>query len=84
MDDRLYVERNDAARTQWLASPPHVAASEALAASEAIDAKLEALNPELLDAIETAGNPINPMQAVHRGEHLDEIERALIDAASSR
>ncbi len=75
---------NDAAKAQWLAIPPHVAASEALAASEAIDAKLEALNPELLDAIEAAGNPINPMRAVHRGEHLDQIERALIDAASSR
>ena len=75
---------NDAARPQWLAIPPHVAASEALAAAEAVDTRLAELGPEQLEAIHAAGNPINPMRAVHRGEHLDEIERALIEAAGSR
>ena len=73
MDDRLWVERDDAelARAQCLAIPTHAAASEALGL-------------ELLDAIRTTGSPIHPLRAVHRGEHLEEIERALIDASGSR
>ena len=67
---------NDAAKAQWLALPPRVAAQQAVQAARAIDAALDAA-PDLVEQIVAIGYPINPSRAVHRREHLDEIERAL-------
>ncbi len=67
---------NDAAKADWLALPPRVAAQQALEAARAIDAALDAA-PALVEQIVAIGYPINPSRAVHRREHLDEIERAL-------
>jgi hypothetical protein len=67
---------NDAAKADWLALPPRVAAHQALEAARAIDAALDAA-PALVEQIVAIGYPINPSRAVHRREHLDEIERAL-------
>jgi hypothetical protein len=67
---------NDAAKAQWLALPPRVAAQQAVDAARAADAALDAA-PDLVEQIVAIGYPINPSRAVHRREHLDEIERAL-------
>jgi len=67
---------NDAAKAQWLALPPRVAAQQAAEAARTIDAALDAA-PDLVEQIVAIGYPINPSRAVHRREHLDEIERAL-------
>jgi hypothetical protein len=67
---------NDAAKAQWLALPPRMAAQQAVEAARAIDAALDAA-PDLVEQIVAIGYPINPSRAVHRREHLDEIERAL-------
>jgi len=67
---------NDAAKAQWLALPPRVAAQQAVETARAIDAALDAA-PVLVEQIVAIGYPINPSRAVHRREHLDEIERAL-------
>ena len=81
---RMGVERseadadaiNDAAKAQWLALPPRVAAEQAVEAARAIDAALDAA-PDLVEHIVRSGPPVNVSRAVHRREHLDQIERAL-------
>ena len=73
---------NDAMLPQWLAIPPREAARLALAAAEEADSRLATLSAAQLAAIRAAGNHINVARAVHRGKHLDEIERALESAAS--
>ena len=67
---------NDTAKTDWLALPPRKAAQLAVEAARAIDAALDAA-PELVDQIVAIGYPINPARAVHRRDHLDEIERSV-------
>jgi hypothetical protein len=67
---------NDAAKAQWLALPPRVAAEQAVEAARAIDAALDAA-PDLVEQIVRSGSPVNVSRAVHRREHLDQIERAL-------
>ncbi len=68
---------NDAAKAQWLALQPRVAAQQAVEAARACDAALDAARGELIAQIVAIGYPINVSRAVHRREHLDEIERAL-------
>jgi uncharacterized damage-inducible protein DinB len=68
---------NDAAKAQWLALPPRVAAEQAVEAAQAADAALEASSRELVQQIVDIGYPINIRRGIHRGQHLDEIERSL-------
>lgn len=57
----------------WRALPPRVALAQALAAAEALDRVMAELPGELLAQL-----PWRRQEpALHRGEHLDEIERAL-------
>lgn len=67
---------NDAMLPQWLAMPPRQALAEALSAAEQVDAKVQSLPAETLAAI-LAQRPRSVIRAIHRNEHLDEIERAL-------
>ncbi|MDI7277496.1 MAG: DinB family protein [Anaerolineae bacterium] len=73
---------NDAMLPEWLAMPPRQAAAEALAAAEAVDRKVETLAPELVEAI-LARRPRTLTRAIHRREHLDEIDRALAGEGQS-
>jgi len=68
---------NDAGKPQCLALSPRAAAHLAVAAAEAADARVAGLKDEFLAANAKAGTPINPLRAMHRQDHLDEIERAL-------
>jgi hypothetical protein len=62
----------------WLATPPRIAASEALEAAEAIDRKLETLDPTLLEKFYAEKYGLWRLHTYeHRGEHLDEIENTL-------
>ena len=67
---------NDAAKPQWLALPPRAAAEGAVQAARAADAALDGCDEAFLHAI-VAANAINVSRAVHRAEHLDQIEQAL-------
>jgi len=67
---------NDTMLPQWLAMPPRQALSDALAAAEAVDHKVENLPAEMAAAI-LERRPRTIIRAIHRNEHLDEIERAL-------
>jgi hypothetical protein len=68
---------NDAAHLLSDAIPPRAALQLARAAAEALDQKLETLTPELAHAIETGGHIRVLRRALHRREHLDEIEKVL-------
>jgi hypothetical protein len=80
---------NDSAKPLCLALQPRDAAQLALRLAGEADAKVEALNDEMLARIRVAGNlappylqdpngsPFNLARASHRREHLDDIERVL-------
>jgi hypothetical protein len=67
---------NDAARPLIHAIPPSDAAQLALEIAEETDRLMESLPADRLYPADTE-SPVNPLRADHRGEHLDDIERAL-------
>lgn len=75
--ERLPDAVNDAMLEQWLVMPPREAAGKAVAAAEAVDQRIAALAPELREEILAAGYSRLLDRSLHRGEHLDEIERAV-------
>jgi hypothetical protein len=74
---------NDASRAFLHAVPPAVAARAALQVAETIDQRVAGLPPEraALGWPLAEDSPLNLLRADHRGEHLDEIERALADGS---
>jgi hypothetical protein len=68
---------NNAAKPLCLALPPRAAAELTLRLAEETDARVKALSDELIEKVLAAGCPFNLSRAEHRGEHLDDIERAL-------
>jgi hypothetical protein len=69
---------NEAAKPLCLALPPRDAAELALRLAEETDAKVKSLSDRMLAKIAAKGGPpFNLSRAIHRKEHLDEIEAAL-------
>ncbi len=69
---------NDSAKPLCLALPPRSAAELSLRLAEEADGKVKTLSEEMLRKIRaTGGPPFNLSRAIHRKEHLDEIESAL-------
>jgi uncharacterized damage-inducible protein DinB len=67
---------NDAAKPLCLALPPRIAADLALRLAEEADGKVKALSEAMLAGIRaTGGPPFNLSRAIHRKEHLDDIEQ---------
>jgi hypothetical protein len=82
-DGKLYVPRVDAAVHEvndlslpfWAAIPPREAARLAIEMATALDRRLEAFPPRLLEEVyEQNGRWV--LRALHRNEHLDEVEAA--------
>ena len=69
---------NDATRPLIHAIPPEELAMLALDIAEQTDALVATLPPEHLWPLDPE-SPLNPLRASHRGEHLDDIEAALLD-----
>jgi hypothetical protein len=68
---------NDSAKPLCLALPPRTAAQLALRLAEEADGKVKALSDAMLAKIAAKGGPpFNLSRAIHRKEHLDDIERA--------
>jgi uncharacterized damage-inducible protein DinB len=67
---------NDLSLPLWAAIPPREAARIAMEASETLDERLEDYPPALLEEI-YAYNKRWVVRALHRGEHLDEVDAAL-------
>jgi hypothetical protein len=69
---------NDAAKPLCLALRPRDAARLALRVAEEADRKVKALSDAMLAKIRAKGGPpFNLSRAIHRKEHLDDIERVL-------
>lgn len=68
---------NDATKVLFLAMPPRFAAEFALRIAEECDARVAAIPDELAAQIEAVGGIFPLSRALHRREHLDEIEAAL-------
>ncbi len=67
---------NDLSLPLWAAIPPRDAGRIAIENAEALDKRLEAYSPALLEEI-YAYNKRWVDRSLHRGEHLDEAEAAL-------
>ena len=67
---------NDLSLPLWAAIPPREAARIAVETAEALDARLEACPPALVEEI-YARYPRWVVRALHRNDHLDEVDAAL-------
>ena len=67
---------NDLSLPLWAAVPPREAARIAIESAETLDKRLESYPPALLEEI-YAYNKRWVVRALHRGEHLDEVDSAL-------
>jgi hypothetical protein len=67
---------NDLSLPLWAAIPPGDAARLAVESAEALDARLEKLSPDLLAQV-GGYNQRWVERAMHRNEHLDEVDAAL-------
>lgn len=68
---------NAAALGDWLVLPEEHVRRAVVAAAEAIDRRIEALSPELVEAIVAGGRARTLDRSRHRTEHLDQIVAAL-------
>lgn len=69
---------NDLSLPLWAAIPPREAARIAVEQAELLDRQLEAFPPELLEQVYTA-NQRWVERALHRSEHLAEVDAALAE-----
>jgi uncharacterized damage-inducible protein DinB len=80
-DGKLFVPEidifvNDLSLPLWAAIPAREAARIAIETAETLDKRLESFPPALLEEI-NAYNVRWVVRALHRGEHLDEVDSAL-------
>jgi hypothetical protein len=80
-DNTLFIPEidifvNDLSLPLWAAIPPREAARIAIETAEALDRRLEGFSPALLEQL-YAYNKRWVVRALHRGEHLDEVDAAL-------
>ncbi len=67
---------NDILLPQWAAIPPREAARLAVETAETLDKRLEDLSPALLAELQ-AYNERWVVRALHRNQHLDDVDAAL-------
>jgi hypothetical protein len=67
---------NDIGLPLWLAIPPREAARIAIEQAEKLDRRLESYPPALLEQV-AENNMRYVVRALHRNEHLDELEGAV-------
>jgi hypothetical protein len=80
-DGKLFIPEidifvNDLSLPLWAAIPPRAAARIAIETAEAVDKRLEDFPLALIEEIYTY-NKRWVVRALHRGEHLDEVDAAL-------
>jgi len=80
-DGKLFIPEidifvNDLSLPLWAAIPPRKAAAIAIETSETLDKRLEVYSPAVLEEIHNY-NKRWVIRALHRGEHLDEVDAAL-------
>lgn len=72
----LDIVINDLSLPLWRAIPPREAARLCIEAAEECDRRLETYNPKLLEEIYETNKRL-VVRALHRNEHLDEVDEAL-------
>jgi uncharacterized damage-inducible protein DinB len=75
-DLEIDIVVNDLSLPLWAAIPPRDAARICIEASEALDKRLEEFSPQLLEELYNH-NKRWVVRALHRNEHLDEVDAAL-------
>ena len=80
-DGKLFIPEidvfvNDLSLPLWAAIPPRAAARIAIETAEALDNQLQGFPPALLEEL-YAYNQRWVVRALHRGEHLDDVDAAL-------
>ena len=76
---------NNSAKPLCLALPPRTAAELALRLAEESDRKVKGLSDAMLAKIRAKGGPpFNLSRAIHRKEHLDDIEHTLLEQKRAR
>jgi hypothetical protein len=68
---------NDALKPLLAAVEPQAAARLCLSSAQAVDAELETITPDLIREIEASSVHFRLNRALHRNDHLDEIEKLL-------
>jgi|SRR5687768_7503782 len=86
-DGKLFVPEidifvNDLSLPLWAVIPPRDAARICIETSEALDKRLEEYSPQLLEEIYNH-NKRWVVRALHRNEHLDEVDAGLRTAKES-
>jgi uncharacterized damage-inducible protein DinB len=71
---------NDALQPLSLALEPQAAVELCLASARAVDAALEAISPALVEHIQASENHFRFNRALHRMDHLNEIEKLIAGA----
>ena len=71
---------NEATRKLCLSIPPDIAVQLVLTSVLEIDREIEQLDAEALSEVETTGKTVRLNRALHRGEHVAQIERVLAQA----
>ena len=77
IDDDPLEFVNQAGLPEWTVMPPHLAIEECLAAAEAINTLVDSLETETVSEVLNSGRERLVNRSIHRGEHLETIERAL-------
>jgi hypothetical protein len=67
---------NDLSLPLWAVVPPREAARIAIETAEALDTRLENYPPDLLEKVYAKSSRL-VIRALHRNEHLDEVDAAL-------
>lgn len=82
VDLEIDIVVNDLSLQLWSAIPSHEAARICIETSEALDRRLEEFPPKLLEELHNH-NKRWAVRALHRNEHLDEVDAALKTATES-
>jgi hypothetical protein len=70
---------NQAALREWTVIPPRIAVEDCLTAAEAIDRFIMSLETDAITEAVRAGRERLVDRSLHRGDHLETIERAFPD-----
>ena len=81
-DLEIDIVVNDLSLPLWAAIPSHESARICLEASEALDKRLDEFSPQLLEEL-YLHNKRWVVRALHRNEHLDEVDAALSSAVEA-
>ncbi len=82
LDEAMFDLVNDAALPQWVLVPPREAVEECQSASDELDAYIGSLDEGSISEVVAAGRIRLVDRSLHRNEHLDALDAALLSDSS--